>query len=111
MLKVLAVWEPIQVIDWGRPLTLVLGRMPDSRVRQFWDETHLAAKQMVADAREPQPVPECCDESGVWWDTVAVYPKGAMWSDRLPPAVFVNGPVIEVEAALGGKVAELLSEK
>ena len=109
MLKVLAVWEPMLVTDWGRPLTPVLGRLSDARVRQFWDETHLVAGQIAADTREPQPVPECCEQSGVLWDSVAVYPKGATWSDRLPLAAFVNGPVIEVEEALRNKVAELLS--
>jgi hypothetical protein len=97
------------VTDWGRPLTPVLGRMPDARVRQFWDETHLVARQITADSRAPQPVPECCNQEGILWDMVAVYPQGVTWDDRLPLAVFVNGPVIDVESALRNKVAELLS--
>jgi hypothetical protein len=109
MVKLLAVWEPMLITDWGRPLTLVLGRLPDARVRQFWDGTHLVARQIRADARPPQPEPECCDDSGILWDMVAVYPKGAVWGDRLPPAVFVNGPVIDIEPSLRGKVAELLA--
>ena len=60
------------VIDGGRPLTPVRGCMPDARVRQFWDETHLVANQVVADTCEPQPVPECCDKPSLWWDSVAV---------------------------------------
>ena len=111
MLKALAVWQPIQIIDWGRPLTPVLGRLSDQRVRQFWDRSHLVARQIASDARDPQPVPDCCDQSGIWWDLVAVYPKGVTWTDRLPPAVFVNGPVIDVESALRVKVAELLSQR
>jgi hypothetical protein len=106
--RVLAVWEPMLVTDWGRPLTPVLGRLSDARVRQFWDERHLVATQIAADAREPQPVPECCDQSGILWDAVAVYPRGARWSDRLPPAVFVNGPVIDYEEALKDNLAQLL---
>jgi hypothetical protein len=109
MVKVLAVWQPMLPTDWGRPLTFVLRRMSDVRVRQFWDENHLVAKQIAADAREPQPVPECCDQFGILWDTVMVYPKGARWAEGLPPAVYVNGPVIAIESDLRRTVIDLLS--
>ena len=108
MLRVLTVWEPMLATDWGRPLTLVLRRLSDARVRQFWDETHLVAKQIAADAREPQPVADCCDDDGILWDAVVVYPKGAVWRDRLPTAAYVNGPVVYVEDALRKQIGQLL---
>ena len=96
--------------DWGRPITLVLGRLADNRARQFWDEDHLVAKRLVADARPPQPTPDCCEDSGIPWDLVAVYDKGALWTDRLPPAVLFNGPVIDVEGSLQNSVSKLASK-
>lgn len=60
---------------------------------------------MAADARPPQPEQECCTESGTLWDLVAVYPRGARWDNRMPPASVFNGPVVDVtdavKAALG----------
>ena len=95
--------------DWSSPSSWVLARLSDSRAQQFWDENHLVAKQVAADARAPQPVPECCDESGIPWDVAALYPKGAVWTDRLPSAVFFAGPVVKFESALQTKLVEVLS--
>jgi hypothetical protein len=86
--------------DWLRPAARVLGRLSDHRARQFWDEQHVLAQRMAADARDPQPKPECCEQNGFLWDMAAVYPPGAMWMDKLPPAVVFNGPVVEVKAQL-----------
>jgi hypothetical protein len=106
---VFAVWQPMLPTDWSSPSSWVLARLSDSRAQQFWDENHLVAKQVAADARAPQPVPECCDESGIPWDVAALYPKGAVWTDRLPSAVFFAGPVVKFESALQTKLVEVLS--
>jgi hypothetical protein len=41
------------------------------------------------------------------WDVAAVYPAGVTWTDRLPPAVVFNGPIIDmssdIEQAIGGR--------
>jgi hypothetical protein len=93
--------------DWSAPSRSVLGRLPDPRVRQYWDPNHLLAKQMAQDARLPQPEQDCCVRSGILWDLAAVYPPGAAWSERMPPAVVFNGPVVDIvndiEAALVSK--------
>jgi hypothetical protein len=39
---------------------------------------------------------KCCTRNGVLWDLAAVYPPGAIWDDTIPPAVFFNGPVVDV---------------
>jgi hypothetical protein len=98
--KVFIVWEPILATDFGRPATWVLGRAPDLRVQQYWDAEHVVAKQMAADARPPQPTPDCCDRGGILWDMAAVYPKGVLWTDRLPVATVFTGPVVEIEDAI-----------
>jgi hypothetical protein len=107
---VFAVWEPILPTDWGQPSTWVLARLSDPRARQFWDVDHFVARQMAADARKPQPVARCCEQSGILWDLVAVYPKAALWTNALPPAVFVDGPVVDIESPLHRKLLELLSD-
>lgn len=99
-MRVFIVWEPILATDFGSPTTSVLRRAPDRRVGQYWDPEHLLAKQMAADARPPQPKQECCTQSGNLWDLVAVYPKGARWDDRMPPATVFNGPVVDVTDAI-----------
>ena len=99
------VWEPILPTDFGAPTTSVLRRAPDRRVQQYWDPENVLAEQMARDARPPQPKQDCCVRSGSLWDLVAVYPKGALWEDRMPPATVFNGPVVdvtdEIKRALG----------
>lgn len=90
------VWEPILASDFMAPTTRVLHRIPDLRARHYWDEQHLLAKRMAKDARPPQPNPSCCDDDGVLWDLVAVYPKGARWDATMPPATVFDGPVFRV---------------
>ena len=90
--------------DWAAPASSVLRRLSDGRVQQYWDPNHLLATQMKKDARSPQPEQDCCTRSGILWDLAAVYPAGAVWSDRMPTATLFNGPVVDVtdgiEAAL-----------
>ena len=99
-MRVFIVWQPILPTDFGAPTTSVLSRASDRRVQQYWDRDHVLAKQMAADARAPQPEQECCVRSGILWDLVAVYPKGARWDDRMPPATIFNGPVVDITEAI-----------
>jgi len=94
--SVFAVWQPMLPTDWAAPTTFVLRRLSDARVRQYWDPNHVLAKQMEKDARPPQPTQECCVRSGILWDLAAVYPKGASWTERMPPAIVFDGPVVDV---------------
>ena len=86
--------------DWSPPSTFALHRIPDTRARQYWDPNHVLAKKLAADKRKPQPDEECCQRDGILWDLAAVYPPGATWSDRLPPAVLFNGPVVDVKSEI-----------
>jgi len=94
---VFAIWEPILSTDWSTPGAQVLSRLPDARVHQFWDKEHLVAQRLAADARDPQPTPKCCNRNGTLWDLAAVYPAGARWDDKMPPAEVFNGPVVKVQ--------------
>jgi hypothetical protein len=91
--------------DWAAPSSAVLRRLSDGRVRQYWDPNHVLATRMEADARAPQPEQDCCVRSGILWDLAAVYPAGALWSDRMPTATLFNGPVVDVVDAIEQAVA------
>ena len=104
--RVFAIWEPILLTDSAPPIGLVLRRMPDVRVQQYWDPNHLVAKQLAADARPPQPAQECCFDAGFLWDLVAVYPAGVRWNGRMPPATIFNGPVVDVVDALDAAIVQ-----
>lgn len=95
-MRVFAVWEPMLATDWLPPSRFVLRRLPDLRVRQYWDRDHALARRMLADERPPQPEQECCERNGNLWDLAAVYPPSTRWTDRLPAATVFNGPVVDV---------------
>ena len=99
-IRVFAVWQPMLQTDWSAPAGSVLERLSDRRVQQYWDPHHVLAIRMRKDAGPPQPVQECCVRSGILWDLAAVYLPGSIWSDRMPPAVVFNGPVVDVMAEI-----------
>lgn len=105
-MRVFVVWEPILASDFMAPTTGVLRRIPDVRVRHYWDEGHVLASVMKRDARPPQPKEECCDNDGVLWDLVAIYPKGARWEASMPPAVVFDGPVYRVTPQMSAAFAK-----
>lgn len=82
--------------DRSAPTSGTLSRLSDRRVRQFYDPDHLMAKRLKADARPPQPEPDCCTQKGILWDLMAVYAPGAGWADKVPVAIVFNGPVVDV---------------
>jgi hypothetical protein len=98
---VFAIWQPMLPTDWSAPTAGVLARLGDARVRQYWDPNHLVAKRIKDDARPPQPEPGCCERNGILWDLAAVYRADARWADRMPPALFIDGPVVAVTDGIG----------
>ena len=89
----------------------MLARLSDARVTQYWDKSHLFAKQLgqKIDADVAQPKPNCCNRYGTQWDEVAVYRRDTEWNDELPSAVFLNGPVIR-SLGFSKAVTDLLSK-
>lgn len=96
-IRVFAVWEPILLSDVTRPISIVLNRLSDSRVSQVWDKRHILATRMAADARPPQPAPECCVRNNHLWDLVAFYPANVKWESQMPTALVFDGPVVRIE--------------
>ena len=102
------VWEPILKSDWRAPGRAALSRIPDPRVRQFWDPEHVIAQEIArrAAAHPLPPPPACCFDNGFYWDETLLYPPGTSWASALPPLLW-SGPVYKsfagVEAALRAK--------
>lgn len=95
-LRVLVVWEPILSTDWRSPTRSTLARLPDLRVRQFWDKNHLVSASLkeIAAHHPPDPRPDCCIDKGFYWDSVILFPPGTRWGDSASTK-FWNGPVVK----------------
>ncbi len=93
----LVVWEPILATDWKSPSGNTLARIPDRRVRQFWDAKHVVASALneIVKQKPPQPELSCCVQNGFYWDDAILYAPHAHWKDE-PTAVFWNGPVVRI---------------
>jgi hypothetical protein len=94
--RVLVVWEPILPSDWRPPSGSTLGRIPDPRVRQFWDPKHVVASALQEIAKhKPQPEPNCCVQKGFDWDEAILYTPHTRWKDE-PISTFWDGPVYRI---------------
>ena len=71
-----AVWQPMLPTDWAAPASSALRRLSDGRVQQYWDPDRLLAAQRKKDAREPQPVQDCCLRSGIFVGPRGCVPAG-----------------------------------
>jgi len=94
---VLVVWEPILPTDWTSPSGSTLMRIPDSRVKQFYDPNHVLSgklNEMVA-RKPPQAKPNCCVRNGFYWDEAILYRQQAHWKDD-PSSDYWNGPVVRI---------------
>ena len=103
----LVIWEPILTTDWTSPSGNTLARIPDRRVRQFWDAKHLVASALnqIVKQNPPQPEPSCCIQKGFYWDDAILYARHSHWIDK-PTAVFWNGPVVRIIPGLEKALAE-----
>ncbi len=100
-MRVLVVWEPILITDWRPPGSAALGRIPDGRVRQFWDPEHRVAEEVarIANQQSTQLEPDCCMKKGLNWDEAILYAPHSYWKDAPTPA-FWNGPVFRIVSPL-----------
>jgi len=94
---VFAVWEPMLPTDVSKPIAIVLNRLSDPRVVQFWDAGHVLAARMARDARQPQPTQKCCVRNNHLWDLAAIYRVNVMWDMQMPTATVFDGPVLYLD--------------
>ena len=99
-IRVFAVWEPMLPTDFSKPTTIVLNRLYDRRVVQFWDKGHVLASRMSQDARPPQPTQQCCVRNGHLWDLLAIYRASEKWETQMPVATMFDGPVLYVRQGI-----------
>lgn len=106
-MRVLVVWEPILPTDWAAPSSNALARLPDERVKQFYDPNHVISGKLkeFAAKHPPQPEPSCCVRKGFYWDEAILYPPHSIWKDQ-PNSAFWDGPVFHVISALEGRIDE-----
>lgn len=97
----LVVWEPILPTDWRAPSTTTLDRVPDPRVRQFWDPNHELSKALSGMASRKPSLPDSGTDTtnGFHWDEVIVYAPDSKWEDSPVPS-FWRGPVYRSISAL-----------
>ena len=97
----LVVREPILATDWRAPGGSTLARIPDRRVRQFWDPKHLVTEELTRIAKQKlgQLEPDCCVKKGFHWDEAILYVPHSHWKDG-PAPMFWNGPVFRIAPAL-----------
>ena len=97
-LRVLVLWMHVTHSDRMPPNSLVLARIPDRRAIQWWDPNRVLSKTMLHDY-SPDTAMTMADTTGgtppVIWDFVAMWRRGARWTDRLPPPDFFGHPVFE----------------
>jgi hypothetical protein len=76
-LRVYAVWAPILATDARLTVWRASTRLPDGRVRHFWDADGALVKAYSRILRLGQSLPA--------WDVYLVFDRNAEWSDQ-PPA-------------------------
>ena len=94
------VWEPVLDSDTGAPSAQTLGRIPDTRALQFWDQDRLISHSMGEH-----------DRKSIVWDRIMVYPAGAVWNGRPPEPVYQGQPVVKAAAAARDALARALEAR
>jgi hypothetical protein len=89
--------------DWSSPGGMVQSRISDPRVVQYWDKSHLIARELGQQISDLEP--DCCHRKGILWDSAALFEKQAKWS--YTPPVFIEGPIVRAAPAVGNKLAAL----
>ena len=109
-LHVFVVWEPVLMTDLGPPTTSTLARIHDARVTQCWDrDRHLSKDLIRAMLAEPKRyiLTEEIHEDDIVWDTIALFPAGALWTSDVPVPAFYGHPVVDSMDGLHSALAGL----
>ena len=111
----LAVWEPIFDAD-PAPTPKLFGNITDRRVLQLWDPDHIISDEMRAsELAHPGSPPQARTrtssvDSGIMYDTVAIFPAGARWDATLPAPgyleVGLEAILLQVHERLASMVAK-----
>jgi hypothetical protein len=105
-IKVFVVWEPIIFSDLTLPPDSSLKQIDDHRAAQFFDRDHLVSKALQPQFRAHAIVGEehfVKDEYA--WDTIAIYPPGAVWDEHGPQPAFVGASILGVSEPVRGMLS------
>lgn len=109
-LRVLVVWEPVRAADSIGPPSGTYKRIPDPRVRQFWDQDKVLSQRMVRDIVDnPKLLPDSEQvlPGMVIWDVAAVYAPAMRWDATMPKPDYYGRPVAEVAGELERQLSEM----
>jgi hypothetical protein len=104
-LFVVAVWEPIAPTD-GPPPPSFVDNLRDRRVLQIWDPTHVLSDALRAsEDAHPGSIPQArlrTDgvDSGILYDTVAIFGPGPHWAETLPAPDYLEGGLAAILEAV-----------
>jgi hypothetical protein len=96
-LHVFVVWEPVLATDFAPPTTTVLGLIRDPRAEQYWDPELKVSKDLIRAAlTDPHRygITEEVEPGAIIWDTVALFPPGAVWGKDVPVPSYYGHPMI-----------------
>jgi len=100
------------VTDWRAPSGSTLARMPDPRVRQFWDPHHEVSKALsrMVSLRPSLANTGTDTTNGFHWDEAIVYAPHSKWEDS-PAPLFWRGPVYRSISGLAAALRDVSRTK
>ena len=107
-IKTFVIWEPIIFSDISLPPNDSLARVSDHRARQYYDEHHFVSKELQRQIVAAGGTGQDYFFKGQYvWDTMAVYPPGALWDDSGAKPAFVGAPVNDAVRSLAQVLREI----
>ena len=92
-MSVYAVWVPILQSDGERAVPTALKKMPDERVKHYWD----------GKGELPETFKRVLQINQAAWDVYLIYPRDAEWKDEPPmPAYWMHQLNLDPERMLNG---------
>ena len=87
-LRAYVIWLPVLDADDEAATRVSAARVPDPRVRHYWDGTHAFGLALGRALAIPPSRFEPGREHGIAWDVYLVYPRGALWQATIPTPRF-----------------------
>lgn len=92
-MSVYAVWVPILPFDGEKAVPTALKKMPDERVKHYWD----------GKGELPEAFKRVLQINQTAWDVYLIYPRDAEWKDGPPvPAYWMHQLNLDPERMLNG---------
>lgn len=103
-IRVYAVWYEMYPGDSPKKFPSAKQRMPDSRVRHYWDKKKAAGRWFQANVPSDYKNP-------IMWDAYYLYDADAEWGQTLGPLISHGRTILETRKELLKKVAALAEKQ